>query len=237
MKTIDFYQNRSNIIQVVNLAVEYLNKGGIIIYPTDTIYGFGCNAANSRAIKEIKLLKNINQKRPFSVIMRDLDMVKKYCFLNSRQVKVFKKLLPGKFTLIVKCKKSKLSDEIISKDSTIGVRIPDYDLTAKISKKFKFPYVSTSVNETGKQPMLWGIEIIEKYKDAVLAPDLIIDGGKLGEKSISSSEGLKTAKTGSVKDMASTVIDLTGQGYKVLRNGALDTNEVLDLLSLINNQD
>ncbi|MBD3238600.1 MAG: threonylcarbamoyl-AMP synthase [Candidatus Moranbacteria bacterium] len=228
MQTLDFFENRSNLNQVVDEAVKALEKGHVLVYPTDTVYGIGCDATRKKPLERIKQIKKIEQNRGFSVIVKDLKMAKKYAQINDDQARVLLKILPGPFTLLFKAQKDKLPAEVIGNQAKIGIRIADYDLTEAIVGKFNKPIVSTSVNDTGEKPETWGVEIIEKYKNQNFKPDLIIDAGKLGGRSIGND--LKFKKNNQ-EPRASTVIDLSESAYRVVRAGGLDSTQILDLLS------
>ncbi len=151
-----------------------IENGCILIYPTDTIYGIGCDATNASAVRKIRTLKR--SKKPFSVIASK-EWIKKNCEIPKRFMR-YLKLLPGPYTLILKLKnKSAVSKEVNQGSGTIGVRIPAHPFTKEILKG-KRPFITTSVNETGERFITSTGEIPERFKKAAI----IIDAGKLKGK-------------------------------------------------------
>lgn len=216
MKVIDFYENRTNLTEAAQEAADAMERGEVIVYPTDTVYGFGCDAENVEAIKTIKSLKVRDSAKPLSVIMDSVEMMKHYVHFNAEKEKIIKKLLPGKFTIILPLKGTRrLPPELTGGVPNLGVRIPAYDLTAAIASELGKPYVSTSVNVSGEPPEIWGVDIINKYQKHALRPDLIIDAGKISET-----------------PTVSTVVDLTGKQLRITRTGAVTPMELLRLLSV-----
>jgi len=151
-------------------------KNSVFIYPTDTIYGIGCDASKSRLVKRIRRIKK-RDKKPFSVIAPS----KKWILENCKADRKLLKKLPGPYTLIFKLKKKAVAKEVNLGDS-IGVRIPKHWIS-KVVKKLGFPIVTTSVNITGKKPMT-SLKEFEKLKvDLILyegvkkgKPSTVIDG-------------------------------------------------------------
>jgi len=168
------FKNKNKIFEIKGLisqttkAVEILKKGGIIAYPTDTVYGIGCNAFNEVAVKKLLKLKGRNQDNPFSVAVSDIEMLKSIAFLSKENEKIIKELLPGPFTFIFR-KKSIILDLVTAKLNTIGIRIPDNDITLAIIKKAGFPIISTSANLKGKLPAI-------KPEQVDLKVDFVVKG-------------------------------------------------------------
>jgi L-threonylcarbamoyladenylate synthase len=155
---------------------EFLNavsEGKLCIYPTDTIYGIGCNALNSSAVQNIRQIKKRELEKPFSVIAPSIAWIKKQCVIDVD----LKKYLPGKYTVILK-KRDKHFLKEVSAGETLGVRIPDHPFT-KLVQKTGVPFVTTSVNISGEKPVTKISEIPAHIKNQV---DLIIDAGILDGK-------------------------------------------------------
>ena len=185
----------------IDEVVKRLKNGGVIIYPTDTVYGLGCDINNKKALERIARIKGIKLKDAnFSFICFDLSDLSKYAKqINSRTFKLLKRIFPGPFTIILKGT-NKIPKIFSNKKKTVGIRIPNNNIVREIVKKFGNPIVSTSildedaVIEYSTDPEL----IYEKYNDLV---DLIIDGGY----------GM---------NVASTVVDCTDENdYKIIRQG------------------
>jgi L-threonylcarbamoyladenylate synthase len=158
----------------IKLIVDYLKRGLIIAYPTDTIYGLGCDAGNVKAIKKINKIKGERGDKAKLVLVSDFKMLKKYCLVNLEQLQYLKKIWPGPVTIILK-KKPKLPKELTGGLDSLAVRLPDSNFLIKIISAAGFPVVSTSLNKKGEKP-LDNIKNLEKYFKH--QPDLVIDSGK-----------------------------------------------------------
>ncbi len=130
--------------------LDSIEKGAVFIYPTDTIYGIGCNALDAKAVQKVREIKS-QFDRPFSVIVPSLDWIRSCCAVNAEAEKWLKKL-PGAYTLILKAKCKSVPKEVNLKGDTLGIRIPDHwilDLVRRLDK----PIITTSVNKTGEEVM------------------------------------------------------------------------------------
>lgn len=184
----------------VRQVAEVLRNGGIIIYPTDTVYGMGCDITNQRAVEKICKIKGINPKKHnFSFVCADLSNIAQYTRVISKPVfKMMKKGLPGPFTFILEA--SSMVPKILhSNKKTVGIRVPDHSIPRAIVEELGQPILSTSIRdeddviEYSTDPEL----IFEKYQHLV---DLVIDGG-YGQ------------------NVASTILDCTGDDVEVVRQG------------------
>ncbi len=144
--------------------------GKIFIYPTDTIYGLGCNAMDKIAVSKIKEIKKRSKDKPLSIIAPSLFWIKEHCYIDLDLSKYF----PGPYTVVLKKKDINFLHWVASDDS-LGVRIPDNSFTKKIQKS-KVPFVTTSVNLSGQKPITKISEIPEEIRKKV---DIIIDEGEL----------------------------------------------------------
>lgn len=203
---IKLYPENPNERQVQQV-IDVLRKGGVIIYPTDTVYSIGCDLTNPKAVEKVARLKGIKaEKADFSIIFNDLSMLSTYTkSVDTPTFKILKKALPGPFTFILNAS-SAIPKLFKNKKKTIGIRIPDNNIPRIIVEKLGHPIIATSVHddddviEYTTDPEL----ILEKFDDLV---DLVIDGG-YGD------------------NFASTVIDFTGGSPEVIREGKGD----LDLI-------
>jgi L-threonylcarbamoyladenylate synthase len=155
----------------MNLKKEIL-AGKIFIYPTDTIYGIGCNALDKDSVKKIREIKK-RDKKPFSVIAPSFKWIENNCIVDLE----LEKYLPGPYTLILK-KKGKNFLSHVSETETIGIRIPDNEFTREIQKS-GIPFVTTSVNLSGEKP---ANKIEEISKDILEKADFIFNSGELSGK-------------------------------------------------------
>ncbi|MGE5426655.1 MAG: L-threonylcarbamoyladenylate synthase [Methylococcaceae bacterium] len=161
----------------IRLVVDILQKGGIIIYPTDTVYGLGCDITNFKAVERIARFKNISvEKSNFSFICSDLSHLSDFSKPVSNQLfKLLKRYLPGPFTFILHAN-SNVPKYFKGKKKTVGIRIPDNSIIREIVKVLGNPILSTSIHdedeiiEYSTDPEL----IHEKFKEIT---DLVIDGG------------------------------------------------------------
>ena len=204
---IKIYPNNPNEKQLAEV-VACLRNGGIIIYPTDTVYGLGCDIYQAKAIEKLCKIRNINpEKANLSFICADLshlsDFVKP---IDNAVFRVLKHALPGPFTFILNAN-NKVPKLMHSNKKTVGIRVPDNDIARSIVKLLGNPIVSTSIHdddevvEYSTDPEL----IYEKYKDLV---DMVIDGG-YGEL------------------QASTVVDYTSDEPVIVRQGKGDLESYL----------
>lgn len=194
--------------KTIDQVVQVLKKGGLIIYPTDTVYGLGCDITNQKAIEAICRLKGIKpEKANFSFICYDLSHIADYTkSIDNTIFRVIKKALPGPFTFIFNAS-HQVPKLLSSNKKTVGIRVPDNDIAREIVRVLGNPILSTSIRdeddiiEYSTDPEL----IYEKYKDKV---DLVIDGG-YGE------------------NVASTVVDCTSGDFEIIREGKGDLSAYL----------
>lgn len=174
MRRLKIYEENPNATEI-GKAVEVLREGGIVIYPTDTIYALGCDALNVRAVERICRIKGINpQKVNLSIICRELSWVSEYAKLNNLYFKLLKRNLPGAFTFILPTSSS--LPKIYKNRKTVGVRIPDHAITLALVEALGNPLLTTSVSVDDEEPE-YGTDpelIAERYESVA---DLIIDGG------------------------------------------------------------
>ncbi|WP_143959845.1 L-threonylcarbamoyladenylate synthase [Litoribacter populi] len=192
----------------VQHIVDVLRNGGVIIYPTDTVYGIGCDIFNQKAIEKVCQIKGVKpQKQNFSFICYDLSDIADYTRTVSTPVfKVMKKALPGPYTFILNANNN-VPKLLNSKKKTVGIRVPDHSIPRALVKELGQPIVTTSIRdedeviEYSTDPEL----IYEKYKDLV---DVVIDGGY-------------------GNNVASTILDCTSDEILIVREGLGNVEEVL----------
>ena len=183
-------------VRYIGNAVDALEKGGLICYPTDTIYGIGCDIFNKKAIAKIYQLKGKNYKSPLSFIVPNLKDIAKFAHVSTPAYKLMKRYLPGPYTFVLEA--TKLVPKImLSKRRTVGIRIPDDNVCLMLLKEFANPIVSTSTSLNGIEVTNDPEDIAKRWGHAV---EIFLDSGP------SSLE-------------PSTVIDLTGTEPVVLRKG------------------
>ena len=176
----------------IDLIAGYLKSGKVIAYPTDTVYGLGCDARDAAAITRVNKIKGEKGKKPLLVLISDFKMLKKYCFVNTLQMEylksVWEKPHPSlslvrrgvlrPVTVILK-RRPILPDELTGGLNSIAIRLPKNDFLIKIINQAGFPVVSTSLNKKGGKPLL-EVKNLEKYFKYL--PDLAVDAGTLKGK-------------------------------------------------------
>ena len=167
---------KKQVMEKEEFFIKEIKSGKIFIYPTDTIYGIGCDATNNKSVKKIREIKQ-RELKSFSVISPSKEWIKDSCILNKKAEEWLKKL-PGPYTLILKLKNSKAIAKEVTATETLGVRVPN-NWFSDIIKKAIIPFVTTSVNISG-QPHITKIqELNQKIKTQV---DYIIEDGILNNK-------------------------------------------------------
>ncbi len=160
----------------VEYAVKILAEGGIIVYPTDTLYGFGADATNDEAIENINRIKK--RSVPLSVMGANKKMVLNWMDINKKQIEIVRPYLGGIQTLIIPVKSNIVSTKILGKDNTLGIRIPNNNFCNELSFQYGKPIISTSVNRTGEQPINDPVQIESNFGSEI---NLLIDAGRLPE--------------------------------------------------------
>jgi tRNA threonylcarbamoyl adenosine modification protein (Sua5/YciO/YrdC/YwlC family) len=182
-------------------VVDVLEQGGVIVYPTDTVYGVGCDLFNPEAIQKIHRLKKMDGKKPLSFICSDLKDISRYAFVSNYAYKIMKRLLPGAYTFILKA--TKLVPKIAqTEQKTVGIRIPDNTICLALVKELGHPIISTSVTKPNEGLYNDPAEIEERFGKQL---DLVIDGGVIVAEH-------------------SSIIDLTDDFPKVIRVGKGDVS-------------
>lgn len=195
---IKLFEDNPNERDILKIA-GVLKDGGVIIYPTDTIYAIGCDIYNTKAVQRVCQLKGIKpEKASFSMICRDLSNIAAYAKVNNEVFKVMKRNLPGPFTFVLPAT-SKLPNILMNRRKTIGIRVPDNYIVKAIVDELGNPLLTTSVKaEDDVVEYITDPELIyERYEKLV---DLVVDGG-YGQ------------------NIASTVVDCSGDGLEVIRQG------------------
>jgi len=189
-------------------AAEVLGSGGVIVYPTETLYGIGSLATDKDAIDRIFEIKRRAYGKPLLTLVRDTEMIKKYFSVSIEQIELYEKLNKFPLTVILN-QKFEFPDALSAGTGKIGVRISSNEFVAELFKYIDVPLVSTSANISDQENTTAIDEISNLFMDKV---DLIIDSGNLPV-----SKG-------------STVLDLTKNPPEVLRKGDIDEKELMELL-------
>ena len=185
----------------INKAVEVLRDGGVIVYPTDTVYGFGCDIFNHDAVKRIYDIKLESGTKLFSFIIPDLKDIAQYAKVSDYAYKMMKKHLPGPYTFVLPASKE-VPKKLWTKRKTVGIRVPDHYVAQLLAKELGHPILSTSVTTRKGENLYDPEEIKSMYNPYV---DLMLADGALNGK-------------------PSSIIDLSGDEVQILREGAGDVS-------------
>jgi len=199
------YNRRMEIIRIdskdndsaVETTIRALKKGKVLACPTDTVYGLIADATNEEAVKRVFAIKGRSDQKPLSVFVRNIAMARKLAYITKAQESLLRKEWPGRFTAVLESRK--VLSEVFEKEGKIGLRMPDYEFLDVILKKINRPLIGTSANVSGESSCLSAKEVIAQFEKRKYRPDIVLNAGKL------------------LKARPSRVIDITGDGYKVIR--------------------
>ncbi len=185
--------------RLVNKVVEALKAGEVIAYPTDTVYGIGCDLFNKGAIDKVYRIKGKQRNKPLSFICSDLSDISHYAYVQDYAYKIMKRLLPGPYTFVLQATKL-VPKTVMTKQKTVGIRVPENRICLEIVKTLGHPIINTSITRDEDQLFEDADSIRETYGHQLT---YIIDGGRIVAEH-------------------STVVDLTGDAPVVLREGKGD---------------
>jgi len=193
----------------IMVAAQIVRSGGLVVYPTETVYGLGCDPFNVEAVKRILDVKG-DRKKPLPVLAASIVDVDKVAFVSPNGKRLAAKFWPGPLTLVFS-KKPALPDVVTFGWDSVGLRIPDSDVALHLIRLSGGLLIGSSVNRTGEEPSRAVQEISGELKEMV---DVVLDGGA------------------TVQGMPSTVADLTSEKPRILREGPISLKEILDALAL-----
>ena len=186
----------------IEKIVQVIEKGGIVIFPTDTVYGIGCNPYNENAVKKIYEIKSRTKLKSLPVLAYSLDIVKKIALIDQFTEKIIEKYWPGPLTLILTLTDKKLKKSL-NLESKIAVRIPDSKCTLKLLEKCRL-LVGTSANISGNSSYTNPNDCIKNVKNY----DVFLNGGVITSKG------------------ESTIIEIKNEKIKIIREGALKIEDI-----------
>lgn len=210
MRLVKLKKDLSNLDEVIQIAKCELKNGNVILCPSHTNYTVAANIEDESAIKKVYSVKGRGFTKPLSVHVCDLDMAKKYVYLNRSAELLAKKFLPGKMTLL--CKKRESTLDVLTGDSDkAGFMVADFEFCIRLTKACGFGYTGTSANITGLPPC-YSIEEFVRQKNRHLDREitLAVDYGSLP------------------KIESTTVVDTTTTPISFIREGFIDAKEILD---------
>jgi len=196
---------KSNIM----LAAQIVKKGGLVVYPTETVYGLGCDPYNAEAVRRILKVKN-NRNKPLPILVANIVDAEKIAFISTTGKKLAAKFWPGPLTLVFP-KKSSFPDVVTFGLNTVGLRIPNNNVTLRLIRLCGGLLIGSSANRTGEEPSRTVQEISGDLKEMV---DVVLDGGTV------------------TRGISSTVVALISEKPKIIRKGPISLKEILDALAL-----
>jgi len=191
-------------MRFINKAVDVLKSGGVIIYPTDTVYGLGCDIYNPQALQRIYDIKLDAGTKLFSFICPDLKDIARYAKVSDYAYKSMKKLLPGPYTFVLPAARE-VPKKLWTKRKTVGIRIPNHNIALSLARELGNPIISTSVTSRKGEILFDPLEIQAIFN---LQVDLMLSSGALEGK-------------------PSSIIDLSGEVPEIIREGAGDISMFL----------
>ena len=200
-----------NISEDLGRVAEIIRRGGVVVFPTDTVYGFLCSALDKTAIEKIFKIKKRDFQKPIAVFVKDIEMAKELAFIDRKQERFLKKIWPGNVTVVLKSRNT-LPEMVLGKNKTIGLRIPDYQPLNNLLNILNIPLGQTSVNLAGKPSLNNASGIMKEFANQELQPDLIVDGGEL------------------ISAQPSTVVGINNE-LTIFRQGAVSKEKLKDLLN------
>ena len=178
----------------IDFAVESLKEGNIIVYPTDTLYGFGVDATNGHAIRKLNEIKG--RARPLSIIVESVDKMENFASIEKHAAQLIDKILPGPYTVLLDIIPSNLSKLIYAGSPLIGIRVPNHFFPIEIVKRLNSPIVTTSVNRHDKEPLNEVTQVEIDFPSIDIYEDINHQNSK-----------------------SSTILDLSSKKHKVIRMG------------------
>ncbi len=191
--------------RLIRVVVERLRQGGVIAYPTDTIYGIGCDIFQKGAIERVYKIKEKDPHKPLSFLCPNLNDISTFAQVGNQAYKIMKRLVPGPYTFILEASRN-VPKIMLSKRKTVGIRIPDNRICIELVQSLGNPIITTSVRDKENELFNDAEEIAERFGKLL---DIVVDGGK-------------------IVPYHSTIIDLTADTPTIVREGKGDTSIVFE---------
>ena len=197
--------------KVIDVVVKAIKKSYTVVYPTDTVYGLGCNALDTKAVSKIFEIKNRPRNQALPIAVTNRRLAERFAFIDDLAKRLISAFWPGALTIIVK-KRKIIPDITTAFHNTVGLRAPNHVIPQLIIQKLGLPIITTSANTHGEANPISVTGILSQIGKEV---DIILDGGKTFSQS------------------TSTVIDLTTSPPKILRKGEISEGEILEIISSV----
>jgi len=191
-------------------CASIVKAGGVIVYPTDTVYGIGCNPYLEEAVERVFEIKGRNKAKPFPILASNIQDVEKIALLGKIGKRLATKFWPGALTIISTLLDTRISTQVTAGKTTIGVRVPNNKCTFALLKYCKY-LVGTSANKSGQMP---SNSVSEVILSSLKGFDAILDGGNMKQ------------------GRQSTILDLSGRIPKIIREGAISSEAIDRVLSI-----
>jgi tRNA threonylcarbamoyl adenosine modification protein (Sua5/YciO/YrdC/YwlC family) len=185
----------------VRRVIDVLEQGGVIAYPTDTVYGLGCDLLNKHAIERLYMIKGMPRSQPLAFVCPDLSDIARYAMVDNQVYRVLRRFLPGPYTFVLWATRE-VPKLVQMKRKSVGIRVPACALTCALAQELGRPIISTTATRHGLEPMVDPDEIDEEFSGLAL----VVDGGGGGT-------------------VPTTVIDLTTSPPTLVREGAGPADE------------
>ena len=179
----------------ISQALAVLERGGLIAYPTDTVYGLGCDLMNKQAIERLYVVKGMQKNKSLAFICHDLSDIAKYAVVDNWAYRILRHNLPGPYTFILPATRE-VPKMVLSKQKTVGIRVPDHPVVTTLARELGRPIISSTAAPPGEDAMIDPSEIDDRFK-----LDLVLDGGVCGIT-------------------PTTVVDLSEGQVQIVREGA-----------------
>lgn len=187
----------------IQRVVQILNQGGVIAYPTDTVYGLGCDIGNKQAIDRLYQMKGMDRDHPLAFICPDLSDIAKYAVVENAVYRVLKRFLPGPYCFILQATRE-VPKMVQTRQKTVGIRVPDHPVTIAIVRELGRPLISSTACLPGEEPFVDPWEIDQHWSTL----DMVIDVGD---------------QSGTIP---TTVVDLSQGDVRIVREGAGPVDEL-----------
>ena len=199
--------------EAIEEAVEVIRKGGVIVYPTDTLYGLGADATNEVAVRRVFKIKKRPETKPVPVIISDLEMAKKLAYFDKKIEKILFSIWPEAVTVLLE-KKYTLPEIVTAGQRMIALRLPDYKIAHFLVVKSGVPLIATSANISDQPASNKIKEVLKQFAGGYYKPDLVLDAGDLKFS------------------QASTILDLSRDKPKILRVGPVSKKKLFEIIGV-----
>ncbi|MBI2624702.1 threonylcarbamoyl-AMP synthase [Candidatus Parcubacteria bacterium] len=192
-------------------ALRTLRQGGILVLPTDTVYGLAADATNDDAVRRLFRIKNRPPAKPVPVFVSSVEMAKTIAYVDQRTERALEQVWPGAVIVILSVR-SRVAPAVTAGGPTVGVRLPDHPVPVALVEKLGRPIVGASANITGEPPRHSAVEVLGDFRHQLFKPDLVLDLGRLEDAP------------------PSTVLDLTSSSARVVRAGPVSKEMLVNIL-------